>query len=222
MGWSSYKCSDAGAISIPGYHKRAYFKCDGEWLCYKSNDNYTIYNLVVVVYQNDKDYLDVLTELYIRESDKKPTPIPRNIIERYLELHPGMTLVGIGGRCYIKGRDCTSNDPIRMDTLNDSVGVDFAIDCFKELLWQFLYPKVNSIESAKEVVGTYHRFTMNDWYMKSDRYTSSKLKLMEEIKRQRKKIERETASMDTCANESAEALNELSEKYGIEVDLSDE
>lgn len=27
---------------------------------------------------------------------------------------------------------------------------------------------------------------------------------------------------DTCANESAEALNELSEKYGIEVDLSDE
>lgn len=221
MGWSSYKCSDAGAISIPGYHKRAYFKCDGEWLCYKSNDNYTIYNLVVVIYQNDKDWMDVLTELYIRESDKI-TPIPRNIIERYLELHPGMELVGIGGRCYIKGRDCTGNGSIRMDTLTDSVGVDFAIDCFKELLWQFLYPKVNSIESAKEVVKAYHRFTTNDWYMKSDRYTFSKLKLMEEIKQERKKIERETASMDTCANESAEALNELSEKYGIEVDLSDE
>ena len=45
---------------------------------------------------------------------------------------------------------------------------------------------------------------------------------MNEIKKLRKYIEKQMSIIDTCASRSADAINELSEKFGIEVVLTDE
>ena len=210
MTWRSFKCSEASAINIPGYRKRAYCVSGGTKIYNKSTDDYSKYSPVFVIYKNkNKNNMteDVLVEFHIHNSKPNTTtPIPRNIIERYLKLYPELSLVDIDGRCFIKGMDAYSR-------------FEFASYNFDEILWQFLYPKVNSIDSAHEVVDAYYNFITKIHYLKEDRFTSIKLNLMDKIKEERQKIEEQMSLIEDCAIRSADALNELSEKYGIEVEL---
>lgn len=208
MTWRSFKCSEASAINIPGYRKRAYCGSGGTKIYNESTDDYSKYSPVFVIYKNKNNMMDdVLTEFHIHNSKSNTTtPIPRNIIERYLKLYPELSLVDIDGRFFIKGMDAYSR-------------FEFAFYNFDELLWQFLYPKVNSIDSAHEVVDAYYNFITKIHYLKEDRFTSIKLNLMDKIKEERQKIEEQMSLIEDCAIRSADALNELSEKYGIEVEL---
>ena len=207
MTWRSFKCSEASAINIPGYRKQAYCGSGGTKIYNKSTDDYSKYSPVFVIYKNKNNMDDVLVEFHIHNSKSNTTtPIPRNIIERYLKLYPELSLVDIGGRFFIKGMDAYSR-------------FEFASYKFDELLWQFLYPKVNSIDSAHEVVDAYYNFITKIHCLKEDRFTSIKLNLMDKIKKERQKIEEQMALIEDCAIRSSDALNELSEKYGIEVEL---
>ena len=208
MTWRSFKCSEASAINIPGYRKQAYCGSGGTKIYNKSTDDYSKYSPVFVIYKNKNNMMDdVLVEFHIHNSKSNTTtPIPRNIIERYLKLYPELSLVDIDGRFFIKGMDAYSR-------------FEFASYKFDELLWQFLYPKVNSIDSAHEVVDAYYNFITKIHCLKEDRFTSIKLNLMDKIKKERQKIEEQMALIEDCAIRSADALNELSEKFGIEVEL---
>ena len=153
--------------------------------------------------------MDSLLEFHIHNYESNTTtPIPRRIICRYFDskLYSDCSLVNIYGRCFVKG-------------MNYQVGLRFAYANFVELLLQFLYPKINSIDSVNEVIKAYYRLTSNKIDIKNDRYTSSKVNLMNEIKKLRKYIEKQMSIIDTCASRSADAINELSEKFGIEVEL---
>ena len=114
MTWRSFKCSEASAINIPGYRKRAYCVSGGTKIYNKSTDDYSKYSPVFVIYKNknkNKNNMteDVLVEFHIHNSKPNTTtPIPRNIIERYLKLYPELSLVDIGGRFFIKGMDAYS------------------------------------------------------------------------------------------------------------------
>lgn len=215
--WREFECSDEVAINITGYQKRAYIYYERQTIYIKSTYTkstygHSKYNIVVVIYQNTDNMMDSLLEFHIHNYESNTTtPIPRRIICRYFDskLYSDCSLVNIYGRCFVKG-------------MNYQVGLRFAYANFVELLLQFLYPKINSIDSVNEVIKAYYRLTSNKIDIKNDRYTSSKVNLMNEIKKLRKYIEKQVSIIDTCASRSADAINELSEKFGIEVVLTDE
>ena len=212
--WREFECSDEVAINITGYQKRAYIYYERQTIYIKSTYTkstygHSKYNIVVVIYQNTDNMMDSLLEFHIHNYESNTTtPIPRRIICRYFDskLYSDCSLVNIYGRCFVKG-------------MNYQVGLRFAYANFVELLLQFLYPKINSIDSVNEVIKAYYRLTSNKIDIKNDRYTSSKVNLMNEIKKLRKYIEKQMSLIEDCAIRSADALNELSEKYGIEVEL---
>ena len=210
--WREFECSDEVAINITGYQKRAYIYYERQKIYIKSTYCHLKYNIVVVIYQNTDNMMDSLLEFHIHNYESNTTtPIPRRIICRYFEskLYFDCSLVNIYGRCFVKG-------------MNYQVGLRFAYANFVELLLQFLYPKINSIDSVNEVITSYYRLASNKIDIKNDRYASSKVNLMNEIKKLRKYIEKQMSIIDTCASRSADAINELSEKFGIEVVLTDE
>ena len=209
--WSEFECSDSVAINIPGFRKNAYIHHDMPnaptnliYLCIN-------YSPVVVIYQNPNNKMDdVLIEFHIHNYESNTTkPIPRNIIERYLEPYPELSLVDIDGRCFV-------------EFMNDIFGLEFASKHFLELLFQFLYPKINSIDASKEVIEAFDRFVRNISSIKEEKYELNKRQLMDKIKEERKIIEEQLSLIEDCATRSADAMNELSEKYGIEVVLTDE
>lgn len=207
--WREFECSDEVAINITGYQKRAYIYYERQKIYIKSTYCHLKYNIVVVIYQNTDNMMDSLLEFHIHNYESNTTtPIPRRIICRYFEskLYFDCSLVNIYGRCFVKG-------------MNYQVGLRFAYANFVELLLQFLYPKINSIDSVNEVITSYCNFITKTNYIKEDRFTSIKLNLMDKIKEERQKIEEQISLIEDCAIRSADALNELSEKYGIEVEL---
>ena len=52
MTWRSFKCSEASAINIPGYRKRAYCGSGGTKIYNESTDDYSKYSPVFVIYKN--------------------------------------------------------------------------------------------------------------------------------------------------------------------------
>lgn len=206
--WREFECSDAVAINIPGYRKQLYINYDLKKIYINSTYGYSKYSPVVVIYQNQNNLMDdVLIEFYIHNYESNTTtPIPRDIICRYLELYPDFSSVDIDGRCFFK-------------CMNDISVLLFAAGHFGELLLQFLYPKINSVDASKEVIESYNRFVKNISAIKDKKYESFKVDVMNEIEFDREKIDEQMSLIDTCANNSADALNELSEKFGIEVEL---
>lgn len=224
MGWGQYSCKDVGAANIPGYKKRAYYNYNTEWIR-TGKSKYNSYSLIVVVYQNPGHIDDVLTSLYIRQRDDDTIhPITRNILERYIPSDSStVNLVDIGGVTYVKGLRLNYRGfyrPITVSNVDQAYGAYVAAKWFDEMIWQTIYPSVNSREAAKEVIQAYRRFNINCWDISSGKFKKSNEENLNKIKELKHKIAVQYGQMEVSANASADAMNELSEKWGIEVDLS--
>lgn len=100
-----------------------------------------------------------------------------------------------------------------------AIGARFLVDNFEHILWQYLFPKVNSISAAEEVVTSYHNFICNYFDEVDNPFKENKNDVLNEIQKLKSKIAKIQSQIDRNANESADALNELSEKFGIEVEI---
>lgn len=229
--WLSIAANKVDALDIKGYHRRAYYydKFFCPYMGWNGKPN-SHDRFILVVYQN-KD--DVMCEIrYIRAS-LKGTPTSSTIdpdiivkfydrVNQSLPMFENPRIEEIEGRAFIHGvgGDIPSYSYYGIDRL----GKLFAgrlVEYYGNQLsvairWNGNLPTFSDIDTV------YHELNTLYYNAKGIKYqwnTGRKNGLMTDIAARRKQIDKLNSQLERICELSANAMNTLSEKYGIEISI---
>lgn len=229
--WLSIAANKVDALDIKGYHRRAYYyeKFFCPYMGWNGKPN-SHDRFILVVYQN-KD--DIMCEIRCMGGSSKYTPtsttIDPDIINKFydrvnqsLPMFVNPRIEEIEGRAFIHG---VRGDIPRYSYYGvDRLGKLFAgrmVEYYGNQLsvairWNENLPTFSDIDTVYHELNTLY---YNAKGIKDQWNTGRKNGLMTDIAARRKQIDELNSQLEHVCEVSANAMNTLSEKYGIEISI---
>ena len=225
--WLSISADKVNALDIKGYRRRAYYYNEffNTYVGWNAETQYD--RFILIVYQNEND---LMCEIRCMESSYSSEPdtttIDPNIIRKFYDVLRGefvnSRIEEIEGRMFIHGIE--TNTPIRSHYGKYSIGRMFAgmlVESYGSQLcvairWNEKLPTFSDI---CDVCSRLSSMVFNANEIKENWRVSEKKNLLDDISLYRKEIDELNGRMEEICELSANAMNTLSEKYGIEISI---
>ena len=229
--WLSISADKVNALDIKGYRRRAYYSSAffNTYIGWKEKSHYD--RFILIVYQNENDLMceiRCMGSSYSSEPDT--TTIDPDIIRKFYNGLRGSwrcdfvnsRIEEIDGRMFIHGIE--TNTPIRSHYGKYTIGRMFAgmlVESYGSQLcvairWNEKLPTFSDI---CDVCRKLSSMVYNANGIKNNFYGCKKKSMSDMISHLRKEIDELNGKMEKICELSANAMNTLSEKYGIEISI---
>lgn len=219
--WVSIASKYVDALYINGYHRRSYYY-DKFFRTYRGwNNEYN--RFILIVYQNEHDQMCEIRKMdgFNKSSSLKPDVLKKmfdGYVGIYGESMKNAKFEVINGRAFIHG---TFN---RYDNRYDIKNICRLIGgkIVENLGWELSVGMKWDLPSYEDIATV--NSTLNDLYYNlndiNDKWHENRKKnVMIRISELRTKVENLRNDMDKTCEKSADAMNILSEKYGIDLSI---
>ena len=225
--WVSIPANIVDALDIKGYRRRAYYCCKFFYTYTGWNETSSYDRFVLIVYQNENDLMceiRCMGSSYSSEPDT--TTIDPVIIRKFYDVLRGdyvnSRIEEIEGRMFIHGIE--PHTPIRSHYGKYTIGRMFAgmlVESYGSQLcvairWNEKLPTFSDI---CDVCSRLSSMVFNANEIKENWHVREKKNLLDDISSYRKEIDELNGRMEEICELSANAMNTLSEKYGIEISI---
>ena len=230
--WLSIPADKVNALDIKGYRRRAYYYSAffNTYIGWKEKSHYD--RFILIVYQNEND---LMCEIRYMESSynlesvsEKPSSktIDPSIIRKFYDVLRGdyvnSRIEEIEGRMFIHGIE--PHTPIRSHYGKYTIGRMFAgmlVESYGNQLcvairWN---EKLPTFIDICDVCSRLSSMVFNANEIKENWREREKKNLLDDISSYRKEIDELNGRMEEICELSANAMNTLSEKYGIEISI---
>ena len=230
--WLSISADKVNALDIKGYRRRAYYYNEffNTYVGWNAETQYD--RFILIVYQNEND---LMCEIRYMESSYNLEPVSEkpssktidpDIIRKFYDALRGdfvnSRIEEIDGRMFIHGIE--TNTPIRSHYGKYTIGRMFAgmlVESYGSQLcvairWNEKLPTFSDI---CDVCRRLSSMVYNANGIKNNFYGCKKKSMSDMISHLRKEIDELNGKMEKICELSANAMNTLSEKYGIEVSI---
>ena len=229
--WLSISADKVNALDIKGYRRRAYYYNEffNTYIGWNAETQYD--RFILIVYQNENDLMceiRCMGSSYSSEPDT--TTIDPDIIRKFYNGLMGSwrcdfvnsRIEEIDGRMFIHGIE--TNTPIRSHYGKYTIGRMFAgmlvesygIQLCVAIRWNEKLPTFSDI---CDVCRRLSSMAYNANLIKNNFYGCRKKSMTDMISHLRKEIDELNGKMEKICELSANAMNTLSEKYGIEISI---
>ena len=225
--WLSIPADKVNALDIKGYRRRAYYYSAffNTYIGWKEKSHYD--RFILIVYQNENDLMceiRCMGSSYSLEPDT--TTIDPDIIRKFYDVLRGdyvnSRIEEIEGRMFIHGIE--PHTPIRSHYGKYTIGRMFAgmlVESYGSQLcvairWNEKLPTFSDI---CDVCSRLSSMVFNANEIKENWHVREKKNLLDDISSYRKEIDELNGRMEEICELSANAMNTLSEKYGIEISI---
>ena len=229
--WLSISADKVNALDIKGYRRRAYYYNEffNTYVGWNAETQYD--RFILIVYQNENDLMceiRCMGSSYSSEPDT--TTIDPDIIRKFYNGLRGSwrgdfvnsRIEEIDGRMFIHGIE--TNTPIRSHYGKYTIGRMFAgmlVESYGNQLcvairWNEKLPTFSDI---CDVCSRLSSMVCNANEIKENWHVREKKNLLDDISLYRKEIDELNGRMEEICELSANAMNTLSEKYGIEISI---
>lgn len=225
--WLSISADKVNALDIKGYRRRAYYYSAFFYTYIGWNAETQYDRFILIVYQNENDLMceiRCMGNSYSSEPDT--TTIDPDIIRKFYDALRGdfvnSRIEEIEGRMFIHGIE--PNTPIRSHYGKYTIGRMFAgmlVESYGSQLcvairWNEKLPTFSDI---CDVCRRLSSMVFNANEIKENWRVREKKNLLDDISSYRKEIDELNGRMEEICELSANAMNTLSEKYGIEISI---